>query len=80
MRIRRMISNLLKPYKFDLSNQKSLYDKIAELEERTILLEEENVETTNVLYELIQDIRALDERINILNIENYERWTSGSRK
>lgn len=44
--------------------------KIEELEQKIIVLEEENVETTNVLYELMENIRALDARIDILHEEN----------
>lgn len=44
--------------------------KIEELEQKIIVLEEENVETTNVLYELMENIRALDARIDILYEEN----------
>jgi septal ring factor EnvC (AmiA/AmiB activator) len=36
------------------------------LEERIKKLEEENVETTNVLYEVINSIEAVDRRIDIL--------------
>jgi hypothetical protein len=61
-----------------------LMKRIEELEERYSgaledikRLEEENIETTNVLYELMENIRALDNRIDIivgettLNLENY---------
>jgi hypothetical protein len=61
-----------------------LIKRIEELEERYSgaledikRLEEENIETTNVLYELMENIRALDNRIDIivgettLNLENY---------
>jgi hypothetical protein len=43
-----------------------LFEKIEELEQKIIILEEENVETTNILYELMENIRALDARIDIL--------------
>jgi septal ring factor EnvC (AmiA/AmiB activator) len=36
------------------------------LEEKIKKLEEENVETTNVLYEVINSIEAVDRRIDIL--------------
>jgi hypothetical protein len=61
-----------------------LVKRIEELEEKYLgaledikRLEEENIETTNVLYELMENIRALDNRIDIivgettLNLENY---------
>ena len=43
-----------------------LFKKIEELEQKIIVLEEENVETTNVLYEIMENIRAVDARIDIL--------------
>ncbi len=43
-----------------------LFKKIEELEQRIVKLEEENVETTNVLYELMENIRAVDARIDIV--------------
>ena len=49
------------------------YGKILELEEKysnlhkdMVKLEEENIETTNVLYEIMENIRAIDSRIDIL--------------
>lgn len=60
-----MISNFLKPYQMTSYN-KSLYDKISELEQRISILEEENVETTNTLYEIYHSIDAVDRRIDIL--------------
>lgn len=71
MRIRRIISNILKPYQFQLQDKKSLYDKIYELEQRIYVLEQENVETTNQLYELMHSIDAVDARIDIVSSENY---------
>jgi hypothetical protein len=43
-----------------------LFKKIEELEQRIIKLEEENVETTNCLYENYNSIDAVDARIDIL--------------
>jgi hypothetical protein len=61
-----------------------IYKRLSDLEEKYSgaledikRLEEENIETTNVLYELMENIRALDNRIDIivgettLNLENY---------
>lgn len=48
-----------------------IYDRLVELENRVIKLEEENVETTNVLYEIMNSINAIDERIDILTSEPY---------
>lgn len=71
--MRRLINKILHPYQFEIHHKQSLYDKISELEQRIAILEEENVETTNVLYEIMQDIRAVDTRIDILTIENYQK-------
>ena len=43
-----------------------LLKKIEELEKRIVKLEEENVETTNCLYEIMENIRAVDARIDIV--------------
>jgi hypothetical protein len=43
-----------------------LFKKIEELEQRIVKLEEENVETTNCLYENTNSIGAVDARIDIL--------------
>jgi FtsZ-binding cell division protein ZapB len=55
----------------------SLYDKVEELEEKyqALLmdvkrLEEENIETTNTLYEIMNSVDAVDRRIDIV-AENY---------
>jgi hypothetical protein len=58
----------------------NVYDKIVELEEKynSLLfdvkrLEEENIETTNTLYELGNSIDAVDARIDILTLENWSK-------
>lgn len=43
-------------------------------------LEEENIETTNTLYELMENIRALDDRIDILASEPYNLEKFGLEK
>jgi septal ring factor EnvC (AmiA/AmiB activator) len=43
-----------------------LIKRIEELEDKVAKLEEENIETTNVLYELMENIRAVDNRIDIV--------------
>ena len=48
-----------------------LYAKIAELEERIRHLEEENIENSNCFYELSNSIDAIDARIDILTLENW---------
>lgn len=56
----------------------NLYEKFLELEEKynAILhdvkrLEEENIETTNLLYELSNSLDAVDARIDILTAEHW---------
>ena len=49
-----------------------LFKKIEELEERMVKLEEENVETTNTLYEIMHSVDAVDARIDILHTHNNE--------
>jgi len=55
-----------------------VYSQLLELEEKykTLLLdlrvlEEENIETTNTLYEIMNSMNAIDARIDILAIENW---------
>lgn len=55
--------------KFDLEDD--LYSRIVELEKRIVKLEEENIETTNLLYELGNSIDAVDVRIDILTGESW---------
>ena len=43
-----------------------LLDRVEQLEDRLIKLEEENIETTNVLYEIINSTEAIDARIDIV--------------
>jgi hypothetical protein len=43
-----------------------LFRKIEELEQRIVKLEEENIETTNTLYEIIHSVEAVDARIDIV--------------
>jgi hypothetical protein len=42
-----------------------------QLEEKVQKLEEENIETTNVLYEIMNSMNGIDERIDILASEPY---------
>jgi hypothetical protein len=53
-------------------NDIDLYDKIVELESRITKLEEENIETSNILYEVMNSIDAVDARIDILTLENWK--------
>lgn len=63
----------LSPSKKPIVETDDVYSKLIELEERIVALEQENVETSNCLYELMNSIDAVDARIDILNIEN---WSS----
>lgn len=49
-----------------------LYEIIVDLQHRIEVLEQENIETSNTLYELMNSIDAVDERINILSSEPYK--------
>jgi len=48
-----------------------VYKRLSDLEIAVRKLEEENIETSNVLYELQTSIEAVDARIDILISENY---------
>ena len=48
-----------------------VYSKIVELEERILNLEQENIETSNCIYELSNHIDAVDARIDIITVENF---------
>lgn len=65
-----MIKNFLKwfisPNKKPIVEDIDVYSKIVELEERILNLEQENIETSNCLYELSNHIDAVDARIDIL--------------
>ena len=54
-----------------ICEEPDLYSKIIELENRISKLEEENIETTNLLYELGNSIDAVDVRIDILTGESW---------
>jgi septal ring factor EnvC (AmiA/AmiB activator) len=68
----KIFENFLKPYQED-SDYKSLMEVcekltevIKKLEEKIAVLEQENIETTNCLYENANSIDAVDARIDIL--------------
>jgi hypothetical protein len=54
------------PSKKPIVEEIDLYAKISELEQRIIKLEDENIETTNLLYELGNSVNAVDARIDIV--------------
>lgn len=55
----------------DIPADKSLLNLINELRERIEVLENENVETTNCIYELQNEIQAVDARIDIILEESH---------
>jgi len=54
-----------------ICDESDIYSKLIELENRISKLEEENIETTNLLYELGNSIDAVDVRIDILTGEKW---------
>lgn len=67
--IKWIISPSIKPIVEDVD----VYSKLIELESRIEKLEEENIETTNTLYEVMNSIDAVDARIDILTAEKWSR-------
>ena len=67
----KLIKWFFKPSKKPIVEDIDLYAKIAELEERIRHLEDENIETSNCFYELSNSIDAIDSRIDILTLENW---------
>ena len=64
--------------KISTENNPDVYSKLIELEEKyncllidVKRLEEENIETSNCIYELQNSIEAVDARIDILNTQNF---------
>ena len=72
-----MISKFLKwfisPSQNPIVENINFYDKIMELESRIAILEDENIETSNRLYELENSIEAVDARIDILSVEAFTK-------
>ena len=71
--IRRFIKWFVTPSQKPIVEDVDLYAKIVELENRIANLEEENIETSNSLYELGNSIDAVDTRIDILTIETFTK-------
>lgn len=69
--IRKFIQWYFSPSRKPIVETDDVYSKLVELEERIVALEQENIETSNCLYELMNAIDAVDARIDILNIENW---------
>ena len=71
--IRRFIKWFITPSQKPIVEDVDLYAKIVELENRIANLEEENIETSNSLYELGNSIDAVDTRIDILSLEAFTK-------
>jgi septal ring factor EnvC (AmiA/AmiB activator) len=71
--IRRFIKWFITPSSKPIVEDVDLYAKIVELENRIANLEEENIETSNSLYELGNSIDAVDTRIDILSLEAFTK-------
>ena len=76
--MKKFIKWFLSPSKKPIVETNDVYTKLVELEEKynSLLLdvkrlEEENIETTNTLYEIMNSIDAVDARIDIITLENY---------
>ena len=59
------------PSKKPIIEHVDVYRKLEELEDRIKVLEEENIETTNALYETTNSLEA---RIDILTLENLKDY------
>ena len=68
--MKKFIKWFISPSKKPIVETNDVYSKLVELEERIVALEQENVETSNCLYELVNSIDAVDARIDILILEN----------
>jgi septal ring factor EnvC (AmiA/AmiB activator) len=71
--IRKFIKWFITPSQKPIVEDVDLYAKIVELENRIANLEEENIETSNSLYELGNSIDAVDTRIDILSVEEFTK-------
>jgi len=63
---------LFSPTDKEMCEESDIYSIFLELQERIEVLEAENIETTNTLYEVMNSIEAVDSRIDILTAE---KWT-----
>lgn len=64
-----LLDNMLKAYTMS-DDYKSLLQRIEELESKVKYLEEENIENSNLIYELMNTTDAIDRRIDIVA----EKW------
>jgi len=66
--MRKFLKWFFSPSKNPIIEHVDVYSKLQELEDRILVLEEENIETTNALYETTNSLEA---RIDILTLENW---------
>lgn len=69
--IKKFIEWYFSPTEKLIVEEHDVYSKMVELEERIAKLEEENIETSNTLYEIMNSIGAVDVRIDILTGEKW---------
>jgi len=63
---------LFSPTDKEMCEETNIYSILLELQERIEVLEAENIETSNTLYELMNSIDAVDARIDILTLEKWK--------
>jgi septal ring factor EnvC (AmiA/AmiB activator) len=71
--IKKFLKWFITPSQKPIIEDVDLYAKIVELENRISKLEDENIETSNCLYELGNSIEAVDARIDILTVEQFAK-------
>lgn len=78
--IEKFIKWFISPTKKPIVEDVDVYSKLIQLEEKYNFLlldvkrlEDENIETTNVLYQVMNSVDAIDARIDILTLENWNR-------
>ena len=71
--IRKFIKWFITPSQKHIDEDDGLCAKVIEMEKRISKLEEENIETSNCLYELQNSIEAVDARIDILTTEAFTK-------
>jgi hypothetical protein len=69
--IRKFIRWFVSPSQKPIVEEVDVYSKLLELEKRIEYLEAENVENSNCFYELSNCIDAVDARLDILTLENW---------
>jgi hypothetical protein len=63
---------LFSPTDKEMCLESNIYSILLDLQKRVEILEAENIETTNTLYELMNSIEAVDARIDILTLEKWK--------